>query len=77
MIHSTHYWLRGDVPGPHHNCVFVDVGNLGIGMQGLLVACVYLFSKLLYNRVKYPCALMHWYLTSNELDPILASGSCS
>ena len=68
-IHSTHYWSRGDIPGPHHDCVFVDVGNLGVGMQGLLVACVYLFFKLPYGSIEYPCTLMRWYSMSNERDP--------
>ena len=68
-IRSTHYWSRGDIPGPRHDCVFVDVGNPGIGMQGLLVARVYLFFKLPYNGVEYPCALVHWYSTSDEPDP--------
>ena len=68
-IHSTHYWSRGNIPGLHHECVFVDVGNPGVGMQGLLVARVYLFFKFPYGSVKYPCTLMCWYSTSNEWDP--------
>ena len=38
-------------------------------MKGLLVARVYLFFKFSYNSVDYPCALVHWYSTSNEPDP--------
>jgi hypothetical protein len=68
-IRSTHYWSRGDIPGPRHDCVFIDVGNPGVGMQGLLVARVYLFFKFPYGGVEYPCALVHWYSTSSERDP--------
>ena len=37
-------------------------------MKGFLVARVYLFFKFSHNSVDYPCALVHWYSTSDEPD---------
>lgn len=37
-------------------------------MKGLLVAQVHLFFKFSYNNINYPCALVHWYTTSDEPD---------
>ena len=37
-------------------------------MKGLLVARVYLFFRFSHNGVDYPCALVHWYSTSDEPD---------
>ena len=69
VIRSTPFWSRGDIPGPRRDCVFVDTGNSQDGgMSGLLVARVYLFFKFSYNDIDYPCALVHWYTTSNEPD---------
>jgi hypothetical protein len=39
------------------------------GMKELLVARIYLFFKFFYEGVGYPCALVHWYSTSEEPDP--------
>ena len=70
VIRCTPSWPRGDIPGPRRDCVFVDMGNAeNMGMKGLLVARVYLFFKFLYERVSYPCALVHWYSTSDVPDP--------
>ena len=45
VIRFTPFWPRGDFPGPHQDCVFVDVGNSeNVGMEGLLIAHIYLFS---------------------------------
>ena len=69
VIRSTPFWPRGDIPGLRWDCVFVDVGNSeNPGMKGLLVAHVYLFFKFTHNGVVYPCVLMCWYSTSEELD---------
>ena len=38
-------------------------------MKALLAACVYLFFRLLYGRISYPCALVHWYSMSNNPNP--------
>jgi len=38
VIRSTPSWSKGDISNPRRDCVFVDVGNEGIGMSGLLVA---------------------------------------
>ena len=71
VIRSTPFWPRGDIPGPHRDCIFVHMGDSleNTGMKGLLVARVYLFFKFLYDRVEYPCALVRWYSTSDEPDP--------
>ena len=70
VIRSTPYWPRGEIPGPRRDCVFIDVGGAedNVGMRGLLVARVYLFFKFSYGDVEYPCALVHWYSTSDEPD---------
>jgi len=64
VIHSTPWWAKGEVAGPRRDSVFVDAGGPdGLGMQGLLVARVYLFFRFSYANVEYPCALVHWYTT--------------
>ena len=68
MIHSTPFWLRGNIPGPCCNCVFINMGNLEKGMKGLLVACIYLFCRFLHCNINYPCTLVHWFSTSNKPD---------
>jgi hypothetical protein len=69
VIRSTPSWPKGDIPGPRRDCVFVDIGNSeDTGAKGFLVARVYLFFKFSYNGTDYPCALVHWYSTSNERD---------
>jgi hypothetical protein len=39
-----------------------------VGMKALLVARVYLFFRFSHNNINYPCALVQWYLTSDEPD---------
>jgi len=68
VIRSTPFWSRGDIPGPRRDCIFVDTGDSKNGMKGFLVARVYLFFKFSHNSVDYPCALVHWYSTSDEPD---------
>ena len=70
VIRSTPFWPRGDFPGPRRDCVFVDMGDSGeVGVKGLLVARVYLFFRFAYDNADYECALVRWYLTSDEPDP--------
>lgn len=70
VIRSTPFWPRGDFPGPRRDCVFVDVGNSeNVGMEGLLVARIYLFFRFSYGGINYPCALVHWYSMSDEPEP--------
>jgi len=38
-------------------------------MSGLLVARVHLFFRFSHNNTDYPCALVHWYSTSDGPDP--------
>lgn len=69
VVRSTPSWPRGDIPGPRRDCIFVDIGESeNMGMKGLLVARVYLFFRFSYGGVDYPCALVHWYSTSDEPD---------
>ena len=69
VICSTPFWLRGDIPGPRWDCVFVDMGDSeNQGMKALLVARVYLFFRFSHEGVDYPCALVCWYSTSDEPD---------
>ena len=69
VIQSTPFWPRGNVPGPHQDFIFVNMGNSeNMGMKGLLVGHIYLFFRFSYNGINYPCALVHWYSTSNEPD---------
>jgi hypothetical protein len=64
VIRSTPWWSKGDIAGPRRDCVFVDVeGSSAPGMQGLLIARVYLFFKFSFAGTDYPCALVHWYTT--------------
>jgi len=71
VIQSTPFWPKGDIPGPHWDCVFVDVGNSEeLGMKGLLVARIHLFFKFSYGSIDYPCTLVRWYSMSNEPDPV-------
>jgi hypothetical protein len=64
IIRSTPWWSRGDIGGPRRDCVFVDGGETEApGMQGLLIARVYLFFKFSFANADYPCALVHWYTT--------------
>lgn len=69
-IRSTPSWSKASIPGPRRDCVFVDMGDSNsVGMKGLLVARVYLFFSFSYNGISYPCALVHWFSTSDEPDP--------
>ena len=70
VIRSTPFWLKGDIPGPRWDCVFIDVGNLeDIGMKGPLVARVYLFFKFSYEGVDYSCALSRMRMVSVNYLP--------
>ena len=61
-IHSTLWWMEGNISDPQRDCIFVDKGGANtLGMQGLLVTCIHLFFKFSYAGVEYPCTLVHWY----------------
>ena len=57
-IHAVASWRHG---GPRYNCVFMNTDDLELGMHGLNVACTRLFFSVTMNRVKFPCALVHWF----------------
>ena len=70
IIRSTPFWPRGSIPGPRHDCIFVDMGDTdNVGMKGLLIARVHLFFRFSYDGIDYPCALVHWFSTSDRADP--------
>ena len=67
VIRSTPWWTKGDIPAPRRDCVFVSAGDLDRpGMQGLLIARVYLFFRFSYANTEYPFALVHWYTTVGD-----------
>ena len=57
-IHAVTSWRCGK---PQHDCVFINTDELEPGMCGLSVARVRLFFSVTVKRVKYSCALVHWY----------------
>ena len=57
-IHAVTSWRCGK---PQHDCVFINTDELEPGMCGLSVARVRLFFSITVKRVKYSCALVHWY----------------
>ena len=58
LIRSVPSWRHA---APQHGCVFVETDAALPGMQGLLVAQVFLFFKFSYRDIVYPCALVHWF----------------
>ena len=57
-IHTITSWRCGK---PRYDCVFVNSDELTPGMLGLNVAQARLFFSVTVNRIKYSCALVHWY----------------
>jgi hypothetical protein len=66
-IRAVKSWRRGP---PRHDCIFVETDPNVPGMAGLDIARVRLFFSCTFNRVKYPCALVHWFSRVNQsADP--------
>jgi hypothetical protein len=59
-IHSVPMWRNGPA---RRDCVFVEHSPDLPGFQGLHVAQVYAFLKLKHNHQIYPCALVNWFST--------------
>lgn len=57
-MHAVTSWRRGK---PRYDCVFVNTDECERGMRGLSVARARVFFSVTVNRIKYPCALVHWY----------------
>ena len=57
-IHTVTSWRCGN---PRYNSVLINADELEPGMRRLNVACTRLFFTVTMNRVKYPCALVHWF----------------
>jgi len=59
-IRAVDSWRGGPA---RRDCVFVDHSPDLEGFSGLLVARVHLFLSISYDKTKYPCALVSWFLT--------------
>ena len=57
-IHTVSTWRHGR---PRYNSILVNTDELQQGMCGMNVAHAKLFFSVTMNRIKYPCALIHWY----------------
>ena len=57
-IHTVSTWRHGR---PQYNSILVNTDELQQGMCGINVAHAKLFFSVTMNRIKYPCALIHWY----------------
>ena len=57
-IHAVTSWRQG---APRYDCVFINTDDSEPGMRGLSVAQAKLFFAATVDRVKYSCALVHWY----------------
>ncbi|KAG7098149.1 hypothetical protein E1B28_000119 [Marasmius oreades] len=62
-IRSTPHWHG---KRPRRDTVFVQVDGSLPGVLGLAVARVLLFFSFIYNKKNYPCALVNWYLRSDD-----------
>jgi hypothetical protein len=63
-IHAVPSWRNGP---PRHDCVFVEHSPDLPGFRGLHVAQVYAFLKLNYKHETYPCALVNWFSTVDNV----------
>ena len=57
-IRAVDSWRKGPA---QYDCIFVETDPDALGMHGLDVAHVRLFFSFIYNNIKYPCALVHWF----------------
>ena len=57
-MHAVTSWRQG---APQYDCIFINTDESELGMHGLSVAWAKLFFAATVNRVKYSCALVHWY----------------
>lgn len=57
-IRAVDSWRKGPA---RYDCIFVETDPDAPGMRGLDVARVRLFFSFIYNDIKYPCALVHWF----------------
>ena len=62
-IHAVTSWWHGR---PRYDSILVNAHELQQGMLGLNVACARLFFSVTMNHVKYPCALVHWYMIGGD-----------
>ena len=57
-IRAVPSWRKGP---SWYDCIFINTDPSGIGMHGLDVARIQLFFSFMYEGIKYPCALIHWF----------------
>jgi hypothetical protein len=57
-IRAVASWRKGP---SRYDTVLVNIDSAVEGMRGLDVARVRLFFSFSYNRIQYPCALVHWF----------------
>lgn len=63
-MHTVTSWRHGK---PRYDCVLVNTDERELGMRGLSIAHTKLFFSVTVNRVKYLCALVHWYSQLGDL----------
>ena len=71
-IRSTPQWTRGEIPGPHRDCVFVSApgDDTDTTANDLNIARVLSFFSFSRSGKEYQCALVHWFSTFGyEPDP--------
>jgi hypothetical protein len=67
-IRSSPAWRGGH---PRYDTVLIKHGQDTDGMLGLMVGRVKLLCAFTHNNVRYPCALVDWFVhTSDEPDPV-------
>lgn len=52
----------------HCNTVFVVLNDSLPGMKGMEIGCVLLFFSFHYHRKDYSCALINWFIHTDQLD---------
>ncbi len=65
-IQATPSWQKGCA---QYDCIFISLQPELPGMQGLGVACVFLFFSITHWNTCYPCVLIQWFsLIGDEPD---------
>jgi hypothetical protein len=67
-IRASPSWLKGP---PRYDCMFLSKDPLLAGFRGLHVVRALLFFSFTYRNIRYPCALVQWFLPiGDEPDEI-------
>jgi hypothetical protein len=62
-IRATPSWHRGV---PRYDCILINTDPDRSGMRGMDVARVLLFFSFEFRDLRYPCALVQWYVKISE-----------